>query len=492
MNKSDAPLSVLIIEDDPQDLLLVQELLKQRQKKEHIKLTPATLLSKGQELLQNDSFDAVLLDLNLPDSMGLDTFFSTHAVSPKVPILVFTGLDDQDIGVQAVHAGAQDYLVKGQVDSDLLVKSIRYAVERKAIEEALFAEKERLAVTLQSIGDGVIATNIDGTVTVLSKVAENLTGWTQAEVLGNNITEIYHVLDEKTRRPLENPLAEVLSEGKSVMRSDYTILVARDDTEHFISQHAAPILDKDEQVIGAVVSFHDITAQKRIERELFETGQIELLGDIVLARVVVEFPEDVWLAEASRRFPLVMFEIQSILPASLLTEAPGLIINNALVKIASVEWMQILGIIETHPSILSLHKWDVKDDEVLINVKSKDSFILRSLIESECILKYPVTVQNCKGTWELISPRNKIDALLELFDHMGITYTLASIGALKKEEGQLTLTKRQELVLEKALALGYYELPRRITLTELAEKLNIAKSTLSGILRRISKKLVVT
>jgi predicted DNA binding protein len=100
-------------------------------------------------------------------------------------------------------------------------------------------------------------------------------------------------------------------------------------------------------------------------------------------------------------------------------------------------------------------------------------------------------VQDGKGTWEIISPRKKIDALCELFDDIGIIYSIASIGALKKEEGQLALTKRQELVLEKALALGYYELPRRITLTELAEKLNIAKSTLSGILRRISKKLVV-
>ena len=174
-------------------------------------------------------------------------------------------------------------------------------------------------------------------------------------------------------------------------------------------------------------------------------GRWNCWENIVLARMVVEFPEDVWLTEASRRFPLVTFEIQSILPASLLTDSPDLIVNNALVKIVSIEWEKILEIIEPHPSILALHKWDVKDDEVLINVKSKDSFILRSLIESECILKYPVTVQDGKGTWELISPRNRIDALLELFDHMGIIYSIASIGALKKEEGQLTLTKRQEL-----------------------------------------------
>ncbi|HMF34108.1 MAG TPA: response regulator, partial [Candidatus Lokiarchaeia archaeon] len=478
MTKSGPPVEVLIIEDDPQDYLFVQELLKEQQS-ERIKLTHADLVSKGHELLQSSQFDAILCDLNLPDSHGLDTFYATHAVAPKVPIIVFTGLDDEDIGIKAVQEGAQDYLVKGRVDSNLLVKSIRYAIERKAIEDALFSEKERLAVTLRSIGDGVIAIKVDGTVTVLNKVAENLTGWSQEEAEGKDFSDIYTILDEKTRQPLPNPLEKVLLEGRVVGRSDYTILISRSGTEYFIYQRGAPILDKDEKVIGAVMSFRDITSQKRLERELIELGQIELLGDIVMTRIVVEFPEDIWLTEASRRFPTVTFEIQSFLPASLLSETPGLIINNALVKIASIEWEKILDIVQTHPSLLSIHKWDVKDDEVLINVKSKDSFILRSLIESECILKYPVLVQDGKGTWEIISPRKKIDALLELFDEMGILYSIASIGSLKKEEGQLALTKRQELVLEQALALGYYELPRRITLTELAEKLNIAKSTLS-------------
>ena len=93
---------------------------------------------------------------------------------------------------------------------------------------------------MQSIGDGVIATGIDGTVTVLNKVAEMLTGWNEAEVVGKDLPDIYHLLDEKTRQPLENLLTEVLSEGKSVVRSDYTILVARNASEHFISQQCSP------------------------------------------------------------------------------------------------------------------------------------------------------------------------------------------------------------------------------------------------------------
>jgi PAS domain S-box-containing protein len=491
VTKPGQTLEVLVLEDDEADFIFVQELIKEK-RNERIHLTRAELASQAHELLQSTNFDAMLCDLNLPDSFGLETFYGNHALAPQLPIIVLTGMDDEEIGVKAVQEGAQDYLVKGSVDPDLLVKSIRYAIERKAIEETLSNEKERLAVTLRSIGDGVIATTLDGTITLLNNTAEGLTGWSQEEAVGKPFSTIFQTLDEKTRQTLANPIEKIVQENRTVTRSDYTVLVSRSDMEHFIYQRGAPILDTSGTIIGAVISFRDITSQKNIERELIETGQIEILGDIVMTRIVVEFPEDVWLTEASRRFPTVNFEIQSLLPASLLSDTPGLFINNALVRIASIEWPQILDIVQTHPSLLSLHKWDIKEGEVLINIKVKDSFIMRSLIESECILKYPITVQDGKGTWEIISPRKKIDALLELFDDIGIVYSIASIGALKKEEGQLALTKRQELVLEKALALGYYELPRRITLTELAEKLNIAKSTLSGILRRISKKLVVS
>lgn len=477
-----------MIEDNPGDILLVKEYLKDLPSEE-ISLDVEESLGQGEKKLKENPYDALLLDLNLPDSFELDTFLQVHKDFPKIPTIVFTSINAEDIGVKAVQEGAQDYLVKGRVSGALLGRSIRYAIERKKIAEALATEKEQLAVTLRSIGDGVIATDINGKVTVLNKVAENLTGWPQKDSLGRDLNQILQIVEEKSRKPITSLMDRVLHKGTNISRSDFLLLISKTKTESFISLKAAPIRDDNESIIGGVISFRDITAQKKMEGALFNTGQLELIGDIVNAHVKVELPGEVWITDASKAFPSVKFEIQTLAPISISGES-GTIINNALVRIASVEWPKILPIIEKHPSVINATKWEETDVDILLNVKSKDAFILRSLIQSECILKYPILVQNGSSTWELISPRKKIDALLELFDEMGIVYTIASIGAMKKEEDSVALTKRQELVLEKAMALGYYELPRRITLTELAEKLNIAKSTLSGILRRISKKLI--
>jgi len=481
-------LNVLLIEDNPGDILLIQEYLKD-ETQEPIKLAIAETLAQGEVKLKDGFFDALLLDLNLPDSFELDTFFSVHKHFPKIPIIVFTSLNAEDMGIKAVQEGAMDYLVKGRVSGNLLSRSIRYAIERMKIRESLRTEKERLAVTLRSIGDGVIATDIDGKVTLLNKVAESLTGWSQEEAIGKDLNLVLQIVEEKSRKPANSLLDRVLHKGSVVSRSDFLRLISKLKVEFFVSVKAAPIRNENDEIIGGVISFRDITAQKKLEGELFKTGQIELIGDIVLAHVKVELPGEVWITEASKNFPTVKFEIQTLLPISLSGES-GSIINNALVKIQSVEWPKIIPLIEKHPSVISLNKWEETDTDVLINVKSKDTFILRSLIQSECILKYPILVQSGISTWELISPRKKIDSLLELFEEMGIVYSISSIGALKKEEDSVALTKRQELVREKAMALGYYELPRRITLTQLADKLDIAKSTLSGILRRISKKLI--
>ncbi len=477
-----------MIEDNPGDILLVREYLKELPSKE-ISLDVAESLGQGEAKLKELPYDALLLDLNLPDSFELDTFYHMYKHFPQVPIIVFTSLDAEDVGIKAVQEGAQDYLVKGRVTGNLLGRSIRYAIERKKIRQALATEKERLAVTLRSIGDGVIATDVDGKVTLLNKVAEILTGWPEREALGKDLNQVLQVVEEKSRNPVSSLLDRVLRKGATISRSDFLLLISKTKTESFISLKATPIRDEKELIIGGVISFRDITAQKKMEGALFNSGQLEMIGDIVNAHVKVELPGEVWITDASKAFPSVKFEIQTLAPISISGES-GSITNNALVKITSVEWPKILPLIEKHPSVLSVTKWDETDVDVLINVKSRDTFILRSLIQSECILKYPILVQNGASTWELISPRKKIDALLELFDEMGIVYSITSIGALKKEEESYALTKRQELVLEKAMALGYYELPRRITLTELAEKLDIAKSTLSGILRRISKKLI--
>ena len=133
---SDGPNRILLVEDNPGDARLLRETLKDvanyRFDLEHVER-----FSQALERLQREHFDVVLLDLSLPDSQGLDTLAPVRDAAPDVPILVLTGLDDEDLAVRALRVGAQDYLVKGQADGTSVVRAIRYARERKAAEEQI-------------------------------------------------------------------------------------------------------------------------------------------------------------------------------------------------------------------------------------------------------------------------------------------------------------------------------------------------------------------
>lgn len=138
-------INLLLIEDNPGDVRLIQEVLKEA-RHVAVRLETADRLSAGLERLSRGDIDIVLLDLGLVDSQGLDTLRRTLAVATTVPIIVLTGIDDDTVGIDAIQAGAQDYLVKGQVDSRLVVRAARYAIERKQAEEALKRYTERLSI----------------------------------------------------------------------------------------------------------------------------------------------------------------------------------------------------------------------------------------------------------------------------------------------------------------------------------------------------------
>ena len=136
---SDKNIKVLVIEDNDADAHLIDEMMDEYAPG-ILDLKYANTLAAGLEMLCQHGFSAVLLDLGLPDSHGLDTLVVTRAQAPGVPIVVLTGFQDEALAGEALHGGAQDYLVKGQVDSKLLARSLRYAIVRKATEEALLGQ----------------------------------------------------------------------------------------------------------------------------------------------------------------------------------------------------------------------------------------------------------------------------------------------------------------------------------------------------------------
>ncbi len=137
-------LKVLLVEDNPGDVGLLRIALSEATSV-RFELTPVGLLENALALLATKPFDIALLDLSLPDAAGLETIHRVATEAPTVPIVVLTGLDDERIGLQAVKSGAQDYLVKGQIETHLLVRTIRYAIERKRHQQ----EREKLIVDLQ-------------------------------------------------------------------------------------------------------------------------------------------------------------------------------------------------------------------------------------------------------------------------------------------------------------------------------------------------------
>lgn len=142
-------IKVLLVEDNPGDILLLQEFL-QDVTPTLVELKPVEQLDEALNYLVQENFDVMLLDLSLPDSQGLETFIRAHHQVKSIPIIVLTGMADENLALRAMQEGAQDYLIKGQVTGDLLVRSMRYAIERQRIEDALRHSEERFRVALKN------------------------------------------------------------------------------------------------------------------------------------------------------------------------------------------------------------------------------------------------------------------------------------------------------------------------------------------------------
>ncbi len=140
--------------------------------------------------------------------------------------------------------------------------------ERRRAEDALRASEELQRTTLASIGDAVITTDADGRVTMMNPVAEHLTGWQGAEATGKPIEEVFRIENAKTRKPVENPLKEVVATGMTVGLANHTVLIARDSSEHQIADSAAPIRKAGGDILGAVLVFRDVTEQYAVAERL--------------------------------------------------------------------------------------------------------------------------------------------------------------------------------------------------------------------------------
>lgn len=249
--------TILIIEDNPFDYRLTSNILKQESKSYSIEW--ASMLSEGFKILETSDFDLLILDLNLPDSTGVETLTKIHSFSPEIPIIVLASKDEEDIAVTALKFGAQDYLVKGNINRSLLNRSIRYAVERKQSEKTKFAF-QRLSTIIDQSVDSILIMDINGIIEYVNPAFEAVTGYLQAEILGKS-QEILRSDRHKEEFYLE--IWETLNRGRIWQGR----MVSRKKDQSLFEEEIriSPVTDEDGQIINFVSISRDITKKKRLE-----------------------------------------------------------------------------------------------------------------------------------------------------------------------------------------------------------------------------------
>ncbi|MHB9029000.1 MAG: PAS domain S-box protein [Candidatus Latescibacterota bacterium] len=149
---------------------------------------------------------------------------------------------------------------------------------QKRAEADFLAEKERLAVTLASIGDAVIATDTSGNVMLMNRVAEDLTGWSQEEASGVSLADVFCIVNGKTRKPCRNPVQAILEQSDTVGLDNHTVLIARNGAERAIEDSGAPIRAKDGAIVGVVLVFRDVTGKNKLEENMRKAQKLESVG----------------------------------------------------------------------------------------------------------------------------------------------------------------------------------------------------------------------
>ena len=240
---------LLLVEDNAGDVRLLREMLVEPGSP-GLRLAHVQSVGEAETYLASHAVDIILLDLGLPDAQGVAAVRRAHAAAPRVPLVVFTGLDDEKLASLALKEGAQDYLIKGEIETRGLLRALRYAVERKAMEDSLFVEKERAEVTLNSIGDAVACTDLAGNITFLNVVAEAMSGWSQAEASGHPMPDVLRILNSRSRITIANPMPADSEPAQSHHLPPNSVLVRRDGHEIPIEDSVATIHNREGEPTG--------------------------------------------------------------------------------------------------------------------------------------------------------------------------------------------------------------------------------------------------
>ncbi|MGE5296942.1 MAG: PAS domain S-box protein [Solirubrobacterales bacterium] len=255
-----SPLRLLIIEDDIVDRKLLERLLAQSSLG-GCNVCHADRLATALTQLQEHAFDIILLDLGLPDSQGMESVSRLQTHAPHVPIIVLSGLDDENTATQAVQMGVQDYLIKGQVDASLLMRAIRYAMERKKAERQLQATELRYRTIFENSAVAIMMVNAEERLVSWNKFTEHLLGMGEADLRGRHVKTLYPDSEwEKIRA------SSIRRKGMQHHLETRMICASGEIIDVDIS--LSVVHDSDGGITGSIGVIRDITERKRMEEAL--------------------------------------------------------------------------------------------------------------------------------------------------------------------------------------------------------------------------------
>jgi diguanylate cyclase (GGDEF)-like protein/PAS domain S-box-containing protein len=249
---------VLLIEDDPDDTLLIRRALAASTTMTWV-VESVDRLSAGLDILSHGFFDVVLMDLGLPDAQGVDAIRYLRAHAPTVPVVVLTGLDDEEISTSALREGAQDYVVKDQANTASLSRALLYALERGRVERALRESEERFRTLVEGAEDIIYRTNHEGRFAYVNAAAVRIMGYAEEEVCGKLFIDL--IRPDYRQRAAEFYARQAQERAP---RSYFEFpAVAKDGTEVWIGQNVSPLPSGR----GFQAVARDITDRKRLEAE---------------------------------------------------------------------------------------------------------------------------------------------------------------------------------------------------------------------------------
>lgn len=273
ISKMSEPIKVLLIEDDPDFKHLMEIGFRQvSPAEEALKLQCADDIANGIRCLSNGKIDVILLDLNLKESKGLETLRQVHAQAETVPIVVLTGKYDESIATQALKEGAEDYLVKGKMDRDAIVRSIRYAIER-------MKQEVKIRELLRSIPSILIGIGPDDRVTHWNQVAEDTFGVSQPGVIHKPLSQSGIPWDYGR---LAAAISECRTKNDSVRLDDISFK-RPDGKEGFLGISVNPIKDSPGKPQAILLFGADITEKRQLEAHLRQASKLESLGTLAAA-----------------------------------------------------------------------------------------------------------------------------------------------------------------------------------------------------------------